>query len=190
MHAFVALGNPGPKYEFTRHNYGWLVADQVEDRVRVRGRSATPSYELVIASHRGNDFLLCRPLTYMNHSGIAVANLMKSQKLEVDDLVVLHDDLDIPFGRIKLKVAGGHAGHKGLISIIRELGGSDFVRLRLGIGHDPKPPDSVAYVLQPFDEEEMQTLEQTIEEAVIAVMDLVTSDTKLVMNRVNRKLAD
>ncbi|HUX07022.1 MAG TPA: aminoacyl-tRNA hydrolase [Acidobacteriota bacterium] len=190
MRAFIALGNPGPRYEFTRHNYGWLVADQVEDSIRIRERSNTQSYELVRASHRGSDFLICRPLTYMNHSGIAVANLMKSHKLEVTDLVVLHDDLDIPFGRIKLKVGGGHAGHKGLISIIRELGSNDFARLRLGIGCEPKPPDSVAYVLEPFDEGEVKILERTAEEAAIAVMDLVTSETNLVMNQVNRRSDD
>jgi PTH1 family peptidyl-tRNA hydrolase len=187
MRAVVALGNPGPRYEFTRHNYGWLVADQVEERVRVRKRDRTPSYDLIRAVYRGSELVICRPLTYMNDSGVAVANLLKALKLETRDLLVLHDDLDIPFGKIRLKIGGGHAGHKGLISIIGELGGGDFARLRLGIGRDPKPPDSVEYVLQPFDDAQIETLEKTIDSAVQTTLDAVISEIRLVMNRINRR---
>jgi PTH1 family peptidyl-tRNA hydrolase len=187
MRALVALGNPGPQYEFTRHNYGWLVADQIEDRSRVKKRQKTPSYVLIQATHRGTEFLICRPQTYMNDSGIAVANLLKASPLEIDDLIVMHDDLDIPFGTIKLKIGGGHAGHKGLISILRELGRDDFARLRLGIGCEPKPHDGSEYVLQPFGDEQIEILENTIGLAVEAALDAVAGDIKLVMNTVNRR---
>jgi len=187
LRAVIALGNPGAGYEFTRHNYGWLVADELEDRLRITGREKTASYHLVRAAHAGAELLICRPQTFMNHSGIAVDNLLRAHHLELEDLLVLHDDLDIPFGRIRLKDGGGHSGHKGLISIIRELGGTDFLRLRLGIGCDPRPADSVAYVLQPFDESEIDTLGKTIKRAAEATIDLLHNPPALVMNRVNRR---
>ena len=187
VRAIVALGNPGPQYEFTRHNYGWLVADQLEDRLRVSSRRETPSYKLVSAAYARETIVICKPQTYMNLSGVAVDNLMREQRIDLDEIVVLHDDLDIPFGSIRLKSGGGHGGHKGLISIIRELGRGDFLRLRLGIGRDPRPPDTVEYVLQAFDEDEMGPLEECTEAAVTAVLDLTRSDPRLVMNRVNRR---
>ncbi len=132
--------------------------------------------------------LLCRPLTMMNHSGIAVANLLSSHHVEIERMVVLHDDLDIPLGQLRIKVGGGHGGHKGLISIIKELGRSDFIRLRLGIGVEPKPSDTTAYVLEPFSEKEMSVLMQVLPAAVEAALDLVHNEPALVMNRVNRRL--
>jgi PTH1 family peptidyl-tRNA hydrolase len=187
MLIYVALGNPGVEYELSRHNFGWLVADEIEDRVRILSKKQTESYRLLLCRYGGQDLAVCKPQTYMNRSGLAVANLLRERGCEIEDLIVLHDDLDIPFGQIRLKFGGGHGGHKGLISILRELGRDDFLRMRLGIGTDPHPPDGSEYVLGPFPEEETEALERVIANAADAALELLHSDYKQVMNRINRR---
>lgn len=187
MRLFVALGNPGARYELSRHNFAWLLADRLEDRLTILAREQKASYVMHRAVFQGQKIYLCRPLTFMNHSGIAVANALGEIKADVDEMVIMHDDIDIPFGRIRVKTGGGHGGHKGLISVMRELGRPDFTRLRLGIGVEPKPLDVTAFVLAPFSEGEMSTIESVLDTAADATLDLVSSDPLLVMNRVNRR---
>ncbi len=187
MRLFLALGNPGQRYELSRHNYGWLAADYLEDRLTTVGREETASYSLVRARHAGDELLICRALTMMNRSGIAAANLMRAHAAEAERMVVLHDDLDIPLGGIRLKAGGGDGGHKGLISVIRELGRADFLRLRLGIGTDPRPADPVAYVLGHFTDDELQEVERVLPVAAEAALQLLRGEPEQVMNWLNRK---
>lgn len=187
MWIFVALGNPGVEYELSRHNYAWLVADAVEDRSRIVSEKKTPSYKLVQGRQGGKNFFLCKPLTFMNRSGLAVANVLSNLDADVGNLVVMHDDLDIPFGGVRLKSGGGPGGHKGLISILRELGRPDFLRMRLGIGTEPKPPDGSDYVLGIFSEGEMELLEETIVVAAEAALELLHTNYLKVQSRINRR---
>lgn len=187
MNTIIALGNPGAEYAITRHNFGWLAADRLEDRVTIAGRSNRQSYTQVTAKHRGTEFAICRPQTYMNLSGEAVRQTLKDRRIEVEDLLVIYDDLDIDFGRIKLAQSGGDGGHKGMRSIINTLGCNDFLRLRLGIGAEHRPRNAADYVLTPFTAAETEALDGLLDIAAEAALDLLHTDPRLVMNRVNRR---
>ncbi|HEY6838144.1 MAG TPA: aminoacyl-tRNA hydrolase [Geobacteraceae bacterium] len=152
-HLIVGLGNPGSKYLWTRQNAGFIVLDNL---ARVADISVTrKSFSGLYGegNWQGERLLLLKPQTFMNLSGRAVAEALRFHKLPLTQLVVIHDDLDIPFGRIKLKEGGGHAGHNGLRSLMQELGGGSFCRLRVGIGR-PHHGDAADYVLSPFSREE------------------------------------
>lgn len=187
MKAIIALGNPGAKYEFTRHNFGWLVADRIEDSITVTGRKKTPSYTLVSGKSSGKPLLICRPQVFMNRSGISVENFLRDEKLELEDVVVVYDDIDILFGHMKLRSGGGDGGHKGIRSILREIGNADFLRMRMGIRQQDMLAGTSEFVLSAFNEEETQALDALIEKAAKALLDLLRLEAKLVMNYVNRK---
>lgn len=153
----VGLGNPGPKYQWTRHNAGFMVLDRLSHSL---GVSVTKKSFLGLygeGSWQGERLLFLKPQTFMNLSGRSVAEALRFHKLSLADLIVIHDDLDIPFGRVKLKEGGGHAGHNGLRSLVQELGGADFLRVRVGIGR-PLHGAVADYVLQNFSREEMADL--------------------------------
>lgn len=186
LNTIVALGNPGPRYEQTRHNYGWLVADEIIDRCSMGKRATSPAFELYGGRFKGRELLLCKPLTFMNRSGLAIDGLMRKQQLEIDEMLVLYDDIDIDFGRIKLRSGGGDGGHKGIRSIINETGRADFYRLRLGIKPETRPADTPEFVLAPFSDEELPVLKEAIPAAAQAAIDCMFSEPRLVMNSVNR----
>ncbi len=153
----VGLGNPGPKYQWTRHNAGFMVLDRlsVVSGIDVTRKKFSGFYGE--GDWNGERVLLLKPQTFMNLSGQSVSHALHFQKLSMHDLVVIHDDLDIPFGRVKLKEGGGHAGHNGLRSIVSELGGGGFVRVRVGIGR-PFHGDAADYVLGNFTKTELSSL--------------------------------
>jgi PTH1 family peptidyl-tRNA hydrolase len=138
----VGLGNPGPEYEQTRHNIGFMLVDAVLEEIaakpyrRMEQLPATDLYRLwrISLPRVKGDFLLAKPLTYMNLSGIAVARICRENGIQSRNVLIAHDEIDLPLGRMKFKVGGGAAGHNGVTSIVTELGTSDFPRLRLGIG--------------------------------------------------------
>ncbi len=138
----VGLGNPGPEYEQTRHNIGFMLVDAILEEIaskpyrRMEQLPATDVYHLwrISLPRVKGDFLLAKPLTYMNLSGIAVARICRENGIQPRNVLVAHDEMDLPLGRMKLKVGGGAAGHNGVTSIVKELGNGDFPRLRLGIG--------------------------------------------------------
>ncbi len=166
----VGLGNPGQRYHFTRHNLGFLVVDQLlEELARVQ---STPCAALKVKGAAcdifrcrppgaSGEWLLAKPLTFMNLSGTAVAPVSHFYRLPPERIVVVHDELDLPLGRLRLKVGGGTAGHKGLDSLVACLGSRDFVRLRLGIGK-PERGETVDHVLRPFSREEVPLVEAVI----------------------------
>jgi peptidyl-tRNA hydrolase, PTH1 family len=166
----VGLGNPGPDYERTRHNVGIMIADVLADRAGARfsvhKKSDTHLAEVRID---GTKVLLAKPRTYMNLSGRPVAALTKFFSVDAEDVVVIHDELDIEFGLLRLKRGGGEGGHNGLRSISFSLGTKDYLRVRFGIGRPPGRQDPADFVLKPFSTVERKQLPVLLEQAVDAV---------------------
>ncbi|MFI1238075.1 aminoacyl-tRNA hydrolase [Nocardia salmonicida] len=166
----VGLGNPGPEYERTRHNVGFLVADVLAERIG--GRFAVhkkSGADLLQARLDGRQVLLAKPRTYMNLSGRPVAALAKFFSVPVDQVIVVHDELDLPFGTLKLKQGGGEGGHNGLRSISQALTTKEYLRTRIGIGRPPGRQDPADYVLKPFAAPERKEVPVIVELAADAV---------------------
>ena len=165
----VGLGNPGPNYARTRHNVGFMVADLLAERIgstfKVHKRSGA---EVATGRLSGQPVVLARPRCYMNESGRQVGPLAHFYSVPPAGVVVIHDDLDLDFGRIRLKQGGGEGGHNGLRSIATVLGSKDFQRVRFGIGRPPGRQDPAAYVLQPFGSREREEVPTICEQAADA----------------------
>ncbi len=170
----TGLGNPGQRYQETRHNFGFSVLDALSASPDTYGWSAAEPvkaskdfFELWRMRHLASSsvWLFLKPLTFMNLSGKAVAKVIRYYNLETDQLIVLHDELDLPLGRMRLKFGGGWAGHNGVGSIVELLGTRDFYRLRLGIGR-PVHADISSYVLQPFYSEERELVNKLVPSAI------------------------
>lgn len=189
MKLVVGLGNPGPEYADTRHNVGFRIVEHLAERHaialrldrRVEGR-------LGEGTIRGVRAALLLPLTYMNRSGRAVAASLEERPLvEVGaDLLVVYDDLDLPFGRLRIRPGGGAGGHRGLADIQARLGRSDFPRLRFGIGRPPEGLEGVEHVLAPFDPSEAEALAPRLALAADAVEAVLCEGVAVAMNRFNR----
>lgn len=169
----VGLGNPGPQYAGTRHNFGFMVVDALlalgEKRksMRLEAIDESGDYDLWKTQYGGGPRFLCKPMTYMNLSGKAVARICGRRGIEPDNVVVLHDELDLPLGRMKLKKGGGNNGHNGLEDIQQRLGTPNFWRLRLGIGRPPaERPDVSGWVLAPFPEADLRDVSEVTRAAV------------------------
>ena len=182
----VGLGNPGPKYSWTRHNAGFIVLDRFAhlNGIQVSRKNFGGLYGE--GDFRGSRLLLLKPETYMNLSGRTVAEALRFHKIAPADIIVIHDELDIPFGQIKLKVDGGHGGHNGLRSLHQELGGGGYSRLRVGIGR-PLHGNMADYVLTNFDKEEMASLPRLIDAAVEALEMMITEGLAKTMSLYNNK---
>jgi len=167
----AGLGNPGPKYARNRHNFGFLSVDALLTAGTSRPLSMGKDGELHSLRLPGieGEMLALKPQTFMNLSGRAVAQVLRFYKLDVADLLVIHDELDIPLGRMRLKMGGGLAGHNGLKSIAAETGSQDFARLRLGIGRPEGKMDVASYVLQDFRGEEREVVDKVLPASVAAV---------------------
>lgn len=184
MHLLVGLGNPGPKYETHRHNVGFMVLDELARRI-----SADPFREKFsglfargkVGSH---EVVLLKPQTYMNLSGASVQKAQTFFKVELANVVVIHDELDVDFGVLKVKVGGGTAGHNGLKSMIAECGGPDFTRIRVGIGR-PRSGSTERHVLSDFSQDECSRLGAVLESASLAAADVVSLGVQAAMNRHN-----
>ncbi len=183
--AIVGLGNPGPRYAATRHNAGFLVVDRLADELRARFARVPVGALCAEATLDDLPLLLVKPQTYMNRSGEPVAALVREHALELPEMLVVHDEIDLPAGRIKLKRGGGTAGHRGLESLVEALGSRDFPRLRIGIGRPPEGGDPVDWVLSPFTPEERDQLDEWLAAAVRAVRAWCTEGIEAAMNRVN-----
>ncbi len=170
----VGLGNPGPKYSWTRHNAGFMVLDELSRRAGIPVSRKTFSGLFGEGQYGSERLLLLKPQTFMNLSGRSVNPALHFHRLSLQDLIVIHDDLDIPFGRVKMKEGGGHAGHNGLRSIMQELGGGQFTRIRVGIGR-PAHGDAADYVLSPFSRDE-QALLPRITEGTVDMLELLLAE--------------
>jgi PTH1 family peptidyl-tRNA hydrolase len=181
----VGLGNPGRRYRFTRHNTGFQVIDELakrngidleERRYKARfGRGLIKEHEAILA----------KPLTFMNLSGLSVGRIMKVFDLEERDLIVIHDDVDIDFGRIRIRQGGGQGGHKGIESIQDLLGESGFVRIKVGIGRPTEYEDLSDYVLRSFSDDERVLLREVIGRAAESVETLMCEGVQVAMSRFN-----
>lgn len=161
----VGLGNPGPEYALTRHNVGFWAMDRLSEMYRIPIRKKSHHAIVGFGSLRGVHIALAKPQTYMNESGKAVRAILKSEGLDPLDMIVLHDDMDIGLGRVKLSTTGGDAGHNGIGSIIDSLETREFARLRIGLGRRPQGTDGAEWVLAPFLEEELEAAETAVQKS-------------------------
>lgn len=183
MKLIAGLGNPGISYELSRHNAGFLVLDQLALQHNISIHQTVFDARIGKGKIAGSPVLLAKPQIFMNLSGIAIRKLMDYFRIEIEDIIVVHDDLDLPFQTIRLKAGGGHGGHKGLISLIDHLGGADFLRVRLGIGRPARKTMVEGYVLSPFSDEEMKYLPQLTRKAEEAVTDIISSGILTAMDK-------
>ncbi|GAA2535147.1 aminoacyl-tRNA hydrolase [Mycolicibacterium diernhoferi] len=182
----VGLGNPGPNYAKTRHNLGFMVADILAERIgsgfKVHKKSGA---EVTTGRLGGRSVVLAKPRVYMNESGRQVGPLAKFYSVAPADVVVLHDELDIEFGRIRLKLGGGEGGHNGLRSVAAALGTKDFQRVRIGVGRPPGRKDPAAYVLEPFNSIERPEVPTICEQAADATELLLQLGVEAAQNTVH-----
>jgi peptidyl-tRNA hydrolase, PTH1 family len=179
----AGLGNPGIRYRMSRHNAGSLVLDQLALQQNISIDQNLFNAHIGKGRIAGIPVMLVQPQTFMNLSGVAIRELADYFRINLEDLIVVHDDLDLPFQTIRLKAGGGHGGHKGLISIMDHLGGRNFIRVRLGIGKPVRKTMVEGYVLEPFSKEEMVCLPQLTTKAAEAVTDILTSGIQAAMEK-------
>jgi PTH1 family peptidyl-tRNA hydrolase len=187
MKLIVGLGNPGEKYKNTRHNLGFMVVETLGQMKNVEWKMDKKSNSQLAVIN--SQLILAKPQTMMNASGWAVAKLASFYKVESKDIWVIHDDIDLPLGKIKIRLGGSAAGHHGAESLIRQLGTDQFVRFRLGIGHPGRGSDRLVekYVLRDFDVNEKSEVKQMIKRAVEAIKVALDEGLEKAMNRFNIK---
>jgi len=181
----VGLGNPGPQYVANRHNAGYLIVELLADRVRGNFKAHKARADVVETRFGDDRVVLAKPRSYMNESGGAVTGLRDFFKAPVDKLVVVHDELDLPYGAIRIKLGGGDNGHNGLKSLRRSLGSGEFNRVRFGIGRPPGRMDAAAFVLRDFGAAERTDLEVEIDRTADAVEALVSDGLERTQNTFN-----
>jgi len=182
----VGLGNPGPKYDKTRHNYGFMVIDELLRRYRVQPTAGSFSALIAQVASSGDKVLLVKPMTFMNASGSAVGPLARYYKVEPENILVVVDDLDLPLGHMRMRPKGSSGGHNGLKSIIAALGTEDFPRLRLGIGSPGDRNEVINYVLAPFPKVDVPIVQQVVVRAADAVEEWLVHGVDHVMSRFNK----
>ncbi len=185
MKIVAGLGNPGAEYAGTRHNVGFMVVDALAGKLLGKG-SYKKSFGAFTAraEFEGEPLFLMKPQTYMNLSGDAVGEAARYYKLAPSDVVVIHDDMDLPLGRIRIRSSGGGGGHRGVASVIAHVGG-DFIRVRVGIGRPDPRLDPADYVLSRFIEEERKEVEETVANAAEAVLTIFKRGLSAAMNKFN-----
>jgi PTH1 family peptidyl-tRNA hydrolase len=179
----AGLGNPGSRYEKTRHNVGFLV---VEECIRRQPSDCKEKedYKICKGSLGDEKIIFLEPLTFMNRSGIAVRRIMQKSNISPEQLIVIHDDLDLETGSLKIRKKGSSGGHKGIESIIQNIGTQEFIRVKIGIGRDPFVPTE-KYVLSKFRKDDMQLIREAIEKAVESVYTIINEGVERAMNRFN-----
>lgn len=187
MKLVAGLGNPGSKYAGTRHNIGFLAVQKVAERSGISLKKS--GHQAIYATGRvaGEEVTLLLPQTFMNLSGASVGSACKSLGVEPGDLIVVHDDIDLPFGALKIKRGGGHGGHNGIRHIRQVLGTGDFVRVKIGVGRPAPGGDVAGYVLSPFSATERQSLEDVLEDAAMAVEAVLEKGAERAMNEFNSR---
>lgn len=187
LYLVAGLGNPGPDYERTRHNLGFLTADLLAERLGA-GRFKRSKHSARVAEARDGDdrIVLAKPQTFMNESGRSVASLMRFYKAPLENVIVVHDELDLPFGVVRVKLGGGSAGHNGLNSVAQAVG-NGFARVRVGVGRPPGRKDPVDFVLEPFTKREEPEVPAIIERAADAVLAIVRDGVSAAQTEFNRR---
>jgi len=192
MWLVVGLGNPGKEYASHRHNVGFMAVDELLRATRGDSYREKFSAEYARASHAGEDLILLKPQTFMNLSGQSVQPAAAFFKVPVERILVIHDELDVPFGEVRLKVGGGHAGHNGLRSMIDRLGAPSFARLRVGIGRPPAGfrGEVADYVLSSFDSSERAELSDILGKTTQAALDVFAHGLTAATNRLHAGKSD
>lgn len=188
MRAVVGLGNPGPSYARTRHNVGFLVAERFVARRGGTWQADHPAYWSAATRWAEAPVMVVKPMTWMNESGQAVADVVARFGSAGDDLVVVHDDLDLSSGTVRVKRGGGHGGHNGLRSVLAHCPTvGDFVRVRLGVGREDRTKDAADWVLEPLAGEALAATEELVERATDAVEAVFQAGPQWAMNCFNRR---
>ena len=182
----AGLGNPGREYRQNRHNVGFMAVDRLAARLKIKFTRLEGKALVTKADYQGRRLVLAKPQTFMNLSGQAVGSLVRFYKVPVEQLLVVYDDVDLPFGALRLRMEGGSAGQKGMASIIERLGTQAFPRLRIGIGRPPGRKDAAAYVLEDFSAQEIEHLAASLDRAAEAILTFVTQGITTAMNQFNR----
>ena len=183
MKLFVGLGNPGSKYEKTRHNIGFGVIDKLVNDFGARNISKTSFHGEL---YRAGNLLFLKPMTYMNLSGKSVQAVKQFFKIETEDIIVIHDDIDLPFGAVRFKRGGGHGGHNGLKSLDAMIGKA-YIRVRIGVGKPEHKSQVADYVLHDFSQDEASYLERLIEHVAKACKKLIEYDLEMVKSNYSLK---
>jgi len=183
----VGLGNPGKKYAATRHNIGFRVVDRLASEFGIEITREKFNTEYGRGRIEGVEVVLAKPMAYMNLSGAPVRSLAEFFRISLQAVVVVHDDIDLDYGRLKIKEKGGHGGHNGIRSVINAFGGGDFTRLRVGIGRSGAGAQVADYVLDQFTQDEAVELPHIIARARDAVVTILFKGTKIGMNQFNMK---
>jgi PTH1 family peptidyl-tRNA hydrolase len=184
----VGLGNPGIEYQFTPHNMGFLAVDRIAEECGVRVNNRHCRAQTARTRIAGHEVVLAKPETFMNLSGASVSELVREYEAKAEeDLVLLYDELDLPFGTMRIRPRGRSAGHNGVQSVIGALGTQEFTRIRLGIGPDYPVGDGARYVLSQFKKAQLGTVSEVLEQASDAVRVILTDGLQAAMNRFNRK---
>jgi PTH1 family peptidyl-tRNA hydrolase len=186
----IGLGNPGREYRENRHNVGFMVIDRLAVRLNARGMKLQSKALITSALHEGRKLLLAKPQTYMNLSGQSIQGLLNFYKLPYEHLIVIHDDLDLPFGTLRIRPGGGPGGQRGMASTIEKLGTKDFPRLRIGIGRPPGRMDPKDYVTQDFSRDEQASLSSILDRAADGALSFVFDGLDKAMNKFNTNQAN
>ena len=186
----IGLGNPGREYSNTRHNFGFMLIDRIAVRLNTRGMKVQSKAIVLNTTYEARKLILAKPQTFMNLSGQSVQGLAHFYKIPFSNLMILSDDLDIPFGTIRIRASGGPGGQRGLGSILEKLGTQDIPRMRLGIGRPPGRMDPANYVLQNFSKDETQILSEILDRAADATLEFVTNGLNASMNKFNGSAKD
>lgn len=181
----VGLGNPGREYKETRHNVGFMFIDHLAEKIGARGMKVQSKAIVTSGLHEERKLILAKPQTFMNLSGQSVQGLLHFYKIPYTHLLVAHDDLDIPYGAIRIRPTGGPGGQRGMANTIELLGTKDFPRLRLGIGRPPGRMDAKDYVLQDFSKEEQKFMPEFLTRASDAALEFVMQGLNSAMNKYN-----
>jgi len=185
MILIAGLGNPGKEYYLTRHNAGFVVVGRLSESLGITESKRKFKSRTAFASFSEKSILLMQPLTYMNESGSAISLARKFYKDEINRILIIHDDIDLEFGKLKFKKNGGYSGHKGLISISQMNGNTEFDRLRFGVGRPPGIKTAADYVLKKFSRDEQKELDLLLAVSVDAIKDYIVFDIDYCMNKYN-----
>lgn len=186
MWLVVGLGNPGSQYKFNRHNIGFMAVDSFVGSEKTKSYKSEFKSEFIKLKSKDEDLLFLKPQTFMNLSGEAVQEAVTFYKVPLDRIIVVHDELDQPFGKIKVQKARGHGGHNGVRDITAKLGTNDYIRLRLGIGRPPHPEMGVAdFVLANFAKDEHKTLEDLLIQSTLALETIIIEGYAKAANKYN-----
>jgi len=181
----VGLGNPGLAYRHNRHNVGFMVADALADKLEIPLKRVKFKAQIGNGKLEDIPIIIAKPLTFMNNSGEAVAPLVRYFKVPLERLLVIHDDMDLPLGTLRMRPSGGSAGHNGMLSIFDKLGTNAIPRLRVGIGRPPGRMDPADYVLQDFPKSDEELLKMVIAQACEAALAFITNGLEKAMNTYN-----